>query len=419
MTASLVERPRLAIATAVAIVAGVVIVAALFAETTSVAEIPERGDGVEDLWGRKFVAVEATEGGRPYQLPEEQPLSATFDLGGSVTFELERGEFSAYYHLEEGRLDWRNRPPTNAYQLPEQPVHATWVEDFLAERPAWRLDGNTLQLSSDFGTMTLVDKGEGTKPSELLGERFIAESAGTVDDDSEHNWRANTWVSLSFDTNGTLRVKFGCESAVVPAEVRTGWFRITAALRPTTTTDCSRSMAAQETAWLWEFLQHPVRFQAHRHSRGVTLKAHGSDHELLGIIREKGPGRRTGPDLLAGKTFYGAPKSSIYGNAIPMVIEIGENGEFNGSSGCEQPSVHGTFRTGWIQFGENLEWSLAACEDSAEEQWLGDFLAHEPSWYLVGNGELIVRGGRHYLGLAEAEDYENIYGEPPTDGGVN
>lgn len=416
----LVARPWLAIATALAIVAAVAIVAGLFPSTISIAEIPERGNGVDDLWGRKFVAVEATEGGQPYDFREGQ-LSATFHLEGWVGFGSACGELGAEYRLDEGRLDWRGRPPTVGF-LPcggRRLAGGEWGEAFLAERPAWRLDGNTLELSSEFGTMTLVDRGEGSKPSEILGKRFGAMGPRQVGRSETTKLRANTWMSLSFDRDGTMRARLGCESVVVRTEVRTGWFRITEELDPKVIADCSGRMAAQETAWLWDRLDQPVQWQLEHHN-SLVLKPHRSDRELFVLgLRYENEQRLTDPDLLAGKTFYPAPRDSLRDNVNPdVVIEVGEDGRFSTSAGFDRPSIHGTFRTGWIEFGQDREWSLSACENAPAEQRLGGILAREPAWHLTRSGELALWVGRRSFGFAEAENYEEIYGEPPpADGG--
>lgn len=407
---------RTAIATVVAILAAAALLAALLSEATSIADIPKRGNDLEDLWGRTFVAVEATEDGRPYEFPDDWPTSVTFSLDsrGNIAFETACSDLGANWELDDGRFDYRDQPPffvgnCNKATRP----HAEWLEAFMAERPTWRLDGDTLTLASDLATMTMVDEGDGTTPSEILGKRFYTDRTGAVGADEKQRFRADTWLALSFDRDGTMRAKLGCETVAVPTELRTGWLRVTEEIRPESTTDCSRSMAAQETAWLWDFFAHPVQWQAGR--GGLALKAYRSDHDLLFLSRAYlKRERRTDPALLAGKTFHSPPISAFHDTLDGhrgVILEIDENGEFAATAGCGQPSAHGTVRAGWLQFGDDLEWTLSACEDVEAEQWLGEFLAHEPTWYTNRYG-ITLEGGRRDIDLVQAEDYEEMFGEP-------
>lgn len=354
-----------------------------------------------ELDGRQFVAVSATEGGQPRQLHRNQRISITFRLSGWVQFGSGCNYVGADWRWDDGRLDWDGPLTSSAAGCSSDADR--WLSAFLTPPLTWQLDDDTLVLRSSFGTVTLVDSGAGRKPADLLGERFVADHWSDPEGESPL-FRPDVRLNLSFDADGTLHANLGCESVTVPTTIEPGHLRVTGELEPELTTDCSPSMAKQETEWLWDRLARPLRW---RTDAGNLALRSGS--RMLYLSPAPGVRGSSDPQLLAGDTWLstsidsrGARRSGL-GDDNPVRVRIDESGAFTANAGCERVSVRGTVGPGWFRHGKQNGEGREDCPLPDAEGWVGKFFAGQPSWLLNDKDHALLISGNATMHLARAK----------------
>lgn len=391
MIGGLVTRPRAATAIAVVIVAAVAITAALFPTSSptraSVPDFPTHGR--EEAYGRQFIAIEATEQGKPHRFPQDAPM-LTFRFGEWVEIFTGCNSIGGRWKLADGRLEVSDSGMTMV-ACSDADRHAdSWMSGFLANRPRWRLEGNTLQLDSDFGTMTLVDKGAGRDRADILGHRFVSIAIWQQREDLDSSrFSPSVWPRLSITRDGHLRARFGCRVLEADAQVTDGWLVLPDRAN-SRTQPCSRSMKAHETGWFWDFLGQPLRWQSFHGA--LTLASESTTLTFEGV----GDGMYLDdPDVLKNRTFRsismdgGGHKRVGIARGEGVTITIDADGQLRAEVGCREPTVRAEAERGWVRY-RPADVARDDCPNPMAEEWLDDFFADEPSWHLSRGGLVLV-----------------------------
>lgn len=405
----------MAIATAVVLVIAVAGTAAFFpnpgsyrAALSPEPNIPGYGEGIEPVYGRQFVATEATERGKPHSFPDRTP-TLTFDLEGLLDIN-GCGLGGGSWRLAGGRFEWIVGPASPLPACSEEEEAAdSWLREFFDHRPRWRLDEDTLQLSSGFGSMTLVDRGVGRDPHDLIGKRFQewgptpkARGKSLID-------RPNSlWITLGRD--GTMRASLGCDTVVAEVDIKPGWMNVREQLVPRRHSDCSPGMKAQRTDWLWPFLREPLRWQSLQ--GWLVLK---SDSMTLGFGYFAKKEHRTDPAAISGTTFRstwidggGAVRAGIE-DGRGITVTVSADGTLTAGVGCDQPTIRAEVRNGWLRFDGRAELSPDACPKPDAERWLGDLFSAQPFWRMRFDG-LAIRSERTIMELVDEAEYDKVFG---------
>lgn len=415
MNAGPVRSARLAGPTAAVIIMAVVITAAFFPNASShraalspEPDIPGAGQGAERVYGRQFVATEATERGKPHRLPDRTP-TFTFALGGPIDINgcnLGGGT----WRLANGRFEWVMGPASHLRKCSEKEEAAdSWLREFLDRRPRWRLAGDTLKLSSGFGSMTLVDTGAGRDPDDLIGKAFSGWGPLPKADRKPLVHPPNL-LRITFAKDGSMRASLGCDIVVADVELNPGWMDVRGELVPRWRTDCSPSMKAQRTDWVWEFLREPLRWQSLQ--GWLVLK---SDSMSINLNYFDPKYHRTDPAAISDLTFRsymirggGAVRAGIE-DGRGVTITVRSDGTLTAGVGCDQPTIRGEVRTGWLRFDGQSELAADACTKPSAERWLSDFLSDQPIWWLRSHS-LSIRSDQTHMELMDEAEYDNLYG---------
>jgi heat shock protein HslJ len=168
---------------------------------------PAGGD--TPLRGRTFLSTAITEGGRPYQLAETSRVRLLFTGDGRLIADAGCNSMQAAVNLGGGRIEVSGLAMTGmgcAAALQEQD---SWLSRFLSARPSWKLDGNTLVVSSPTTEVTLADRKVAEPDLSLRGTRWTVDTI--LDGEVASSTPATASTSLVFDKD-TVAVSAGCNS---------------------------------------------------------------------------------------------------------------------------------------------------------------------------------------------------------------
>jgi len=166
------------------------------------------GTTVEALWGREFVSADVRVDGEPYALVEGTELRAGFE-DGSISLSAGCNQMSGSVTLEGDRLTVG--PLASTMMGCEEPLMAQdeWLASLLAEPVVWLLDGDTLVLTTDDGTViTFTDREVAEPDLVLVGPLWSLETIITGDTASNSAWPEAP--TMQFAEDGTVAVFDGC-----------------------------------------------------------------------------------------------------------------------------------------------------------------------------------------------------------------
>lgn len=184
--------------------------------TTSTAE-PDSGSSGDELDGRTFLSTGVTVDGEEHPLVEGTQVTVTFDagtLGASAGCNQIGGDVS----LGGGRLQ------TGALAMTEmgcdEPLmeQDEWLADFLSSGPAWSLDGDTLTLTGEDGTViVLVDREVADPDRALVGPTWTGESI--IEGETASSITEGFEPTFEFSDDGTVSIFDGCNQGSANYEI--------------------------------------------------------------------------------------------------------------------------------------------------------------------------------------------------------
>lgn len=218
-------------------------VAALSACSNSSTAAPEPPQA--DLLGRTFVstAVEGTPipGGGPLTVAFEEPdrLSGTAGCNRATG----AADFSGGTITPTGPL-----ATTMMACLGDRAGSDAWMVEFFAANPGWSLDGDTLRLSNDTTTVTLLDKKVAQPDRPLTGTTWVVDSTISPDAVTSSLAIEKSTPTLQIAADGTVTGSTGCNAftgtAVIAGDT------VTFGPLATTRMACEPDVAEVETAVL-------------------------------------------------------------------------------------------------------------------------------------------------------------------------
>src|SRR6266545_2259163 len=113
------------------------------------------GGGDSPLRGRTFLSTAVTEGGKPYQLAEKTLVRLQFTGDDRLIASAGCNSMQGTVRLDGAKIQVSDLASTGMgceQQIMEQDA---WLSRFLSAKPSWKLDGDTLTVSSSTTEITL------------------------------------------------------------------------------------------------------------------------------------------------------------------------------------------------------------------------------------------------------------------------
>lgn len=235
---------------------------------------PGAGGGGSSDWptDRTFLSTGITEGGKDRPLVAGTTVSLQFHEPGRLTANAGCNTISGDGRIEGDHLRTGDLAITDMGCLDGRADQDTWLANFLSARPAWRLTGDDLVLTTSTTEVRLVDRRVVDPDRPLVGRRWVVvtqvtgDAASSVPDGAAY---------LEFRPDGTLTGDTGCAAISGPATVSGDAISIGTLAR--TPRPCSGQLAQLDAA-VTATLAGSVRFTIR--ARSLTL-APGAPHGLV------------------------------------------------------------------------------------------------------------------------------------------
>jgi heat shock protein HslJ len=257
----------------------------LLAVTVIVVGCGERTSGVDPAYtappdrpldGRTFLSTTVTEGGKPRALVGGTQVRLQFMADGRLIADAGCNSMQGAVHLDGGRLRLDELGATGVGCDKPRHEQDAWLSRILNATPSWRLDGDTLVITSDGTELVLLDRKVAEPDLPLEGTKWTVDTI--VDGQVASSTPAGAAASLRFD-NGTVQVAAGCNSGSARYEVSGTTIRFE---RPAVSRRaCPEDVMGLERAVL-AVLDGAVEFEISsdqlrlRHSAGKGLHLRGS-----------------------------------------------------------------------------------------------------------------------------------------------
>lgn len=171
----------------------------------------EPGNGestIDGLWGREFLSTEIRVDGSPHDLVEGTEIRAGFE-DGSISLSAGCNQMSGTITSDGDRLTVG--PLASTMMGCDDPLMAQdeWLSGLFGDPVVWLLDGDTLVLTADDGTViTFTDREVAEPDLSLVGPLWSLETVITADAASNSAWPEAP--TLEFVDDGTVKVFDGC-----------------------------------------------------------------------------------------------------------------------------------------------------------------------------------------------------------------
>jgi heat shock protein HslJ len=174
-------------------------------------------DNVSKVVGRTFLSTKVTENGKDRPLVAGTRLTLRFVSASRLIANAGCNSISGDTDLSGGRINMPDRAAT-AMGCPQKGVYEqdSWLSKVLGDRPTWKLDGDTLVVSTATARIELTDRRTVDPDRPLAGTRWTVDTviSGTVASSATTGSRAH----LSF-AGGRVTGSTGCNSLGGPATI--------------------------------------------------------------------------------------------------------------------------------------------------------------------------------------------------------
>jgi heat shock protein HslJ len=167
----------------------------------------DAGQSATPLDGRTFLSTSVKENGQPKELVAGTRLSLTFD-GGKVSASAGCNSLFGDLAADGGKLVVGQMGGTDMGCDKPRHDQDAWVSEFLMSDPAYRVDGDTLVLTSAKAEITLKDRKVVTPDKPLMSTRWQVESLIEGDSVSSVPVGEKAYVVIADD--GTVNGSTGC-----------------------------------------------------------------------------------------------------------------------------------------------------------------------------------------------------------------
>lgn len=159
------------------------------------------------LLGRTFLSTSITENGAPRPLVANTRVRVQFKDDGRLIADAGCNSMQGPVRLEGDQLQVDDMTITEMACEPGLQQQDEWLSRFLAGRPSWRLDGDTLTLTSGSTELVLLDRAVAEPDLSLEGTLWTVDTI--VDGEVASSTPAGVTAHLTFQS-GTVKGSGGC-----------------------------------------------------------------------------------------------------------------------------------------------------------------------------------------------------------------
>ena len=163
------------------------------------------GDGARDgardgaaLTGRTFLSTSVSENGKPRALAPRTRIRLEFTEDGRLSFDAGCNSSQAKVSTSDGRLVL-DKEITSTLIGCMEPLQSqdAWMAGVIAAKPAWKLDGDKLELSTDSATISLLDRQTAVPDLALDGTKWALSTVVTGESASHQVGSEKAWMTLN------------------------------------------------------------------------------------------------------------------------------------------------------------------------------------------------------------------------------
>jgi heat shock protein HslJ len=150
------------------------------------------------LTGRTFLSTSVTENGKPRALVPSTRIRLEFTTDGRMSFQAGCNSTQAKVSTKDGRLALDKEMTSTLIgcmgRLQEQD---TWVAGVIAAKPAWKLDGDKLELTTSNTTISLLDRETAEPDLALDGTKWALSTVISGEAASHQAGSEKAWLTLN------------------------------------------------------------------------------------------------------------------------------------------------------------------------------------------------------------------------------
>jgi heat shock protein HslJ len=203
------------------------------------------GGGGGSPVGKSYLSVQVTEDGKPKQLAPNTRLRLDFRDGRSLGFHAGCNQMGGEVSLDGGTVTMQGYGGTEM-ACPNRQAQETWLAKLLMDRPAWKLEGDTLTLSKGSTTVVLKDRKIVEPDLPIAGTRWTVD--GVLAGQAVEHFPALAAAHFTIEGD-RVTGSTGCNEFEGPVTTRTATTLSLGALRITTAV-CSGDPARLERAMI-------------------------------------------------------------------------------------------------------------------------------------------------------------------------
>jgi heat shock protein HslJ len=140
------------------------------------AAAPPGGGQTTPLRGHTFLSTKVTENGQPHDLATNTRVTFRFMDDGRLLADAGCNTMAGPVTVDGARLEVSDLSTTQMGCDPARHEQDEWLATFLAGKPSWKLDGDTLVVTSESKELTMRDREVAEPDLPLRGTRWTVES---------------------------------------------------------------------------------------------------------------------------------------------------------------------------------------------------------------------------------------------------
>ncbi|TCC37348.1 META domain-containing protein [Kribbella sindirgiensis] len=150
------------------------------------------------LTGRTFLSTEVTENGKPRPLAAKSQVRLQFTTNGRMSWNAGCNTSETTVSTSDGRLSLgKEITSTLIGCMGAAQEQDTWIASVLSTKPAWKLDGDKLVLSTESTTISLLDKETAQPDLALDGTKWQLTTVVTGEAASHQAGFEKVWMTLN------------------------------------------------------------------------------------------------------------------------------------------------------------------------------------------------------------------------------
>jgi heat shock protein HslJ len=157
----------------------------------------ESGAG-DSLTGKSYLSTAVTEDGKPKQLAPKTRVRLQFTDDGRLVADVGCNSMQSEVSTGGGKLTLKGELASTAMGCPgPQQGQDAWLSKILTAKPAWKLDGNKLDVTAGGTTISLLDRDTAEPALALDGTRWTLNTLITGDVASHQAGFEKVWMTLN------------------------------------------------------------------------------------------------------------------------------------------------------------------------------------------------------------------------------